>query len=142
LHALASVRALVALLFLVAICPQAFAEPSPPPAPAWLVAPREPLPSLRPPSYFERHSARVERNMLFFNSGYTLATMRDRDTLELYGSTPGNNTSTTLGIGVFSAIVVSAAHTPPFLRFAYDRSLHVGPAIFDGGMGAGFGGRL
>jgi len=132
----------VATLFLLAAADQAIAEPPPPPAPAWLVGPREPLPSLRRPSYFEQHSARVERTMHFFNSGYTLDTMRDRDTLELYGATPGNSTSTVLGIGMFSAFVVSAAHTPPFLRFAYDRSLHIGPAIFDSGMGAGFGGRL
>ena len=135
-------RALVAALFLVAIGHQAIAEPPPPPAPAWLIAPREPLPSLRRPSYFEQHSARVERNMHFFTSGYTLDAMRERDALELYGATPGNNLSTALGIGLFSGVVVSAAHTPPFLRFAYDRSLHIGPAIFDSGMGAGFGGRL
>jgi hypothetical protein len=136
------VRALAAALFLVAICPQAIAEPPPPPAPAWLVAPGDPPPSLRPPSYFEQHSARVERDIHVFQQGYTLAMMRDRDTLQLYGVTPGNNMSTALGIGLFSSIVVSTAHTPDFLRFAFDRSLHVGPAIFDGGMGAGFGGRL
>jgi hypothetical protein len=137
------VRALVVSLFVLgAIAGQAIAEPPLRPVPAWLEAPREPMTTLRQPSYFERHSARVERNMHFFHHGYTLATMRDRDTLQLYGATPGNHTSTALGIGMFSAIVVGAAHTPPFLRFAFDRSLHVGPAIFDGGMGAGFGGRL
>jgi len=115
----------------------------PAPAPAWLVAPRLPPPSLPPPTYFQQHSARVERDMLLFQHGYTLDYMRERDTLLLYGSTPGTNTSTGLGIGLFSAVVVSAAHTPPFLRFAFDRSLHLGPAVFDGGgMGAGFGGRL
>jgi hypothetical protein len=142
------VRRLLLLVFLVGanlvvIHGKASAESAPtPPAPAWLIAPTEPLPSLRPPSYFERHSARVERNMHFFHHGYTLDTMRDRDALQLYGATPGSNTSTALGIGLFSGVVVTAAHTPPILRFAFDRSLHVGPAIFDGGMGAGFGGRL
>jgi hypothetical protein len=118
----------------------ALAEP--PPTPAWLVAPRDPVPP-RPLSYFEQHSLRVERDLLMFQRGYTLERMRDRDTLELYGPTPGSATSTAAGIGIFSAIVVSSAHTPAPLRFAFDRSLHLGPAIFDGGgMGAGFGGSL
>ena len=117
-------------------------EPPPPPAPAWLEAPRLP-PSPRPPTYFEQHSARVERDMLLFQHGYTLEYLRERDTLQLYGPTPGTTLSTAFGVGLFSVVVVSSAHTPPFLRFAFDRSLHVGPAVFDGGgMGAGFGGRL
>ena len=65
--------------------------------------------------------------------------------------TPSSSTARRLGAGprprsasdCFSGMVVAAAHTPPALRFAFDRSLHVGPAIFDGGgMGAGFGGRM
>lgn len=139
-------RAILRTLLVVAAASVALAPASadePPPAPAWLVAPRLPPPSLPPPTYFQRHSARVEHDMLLFQHGYTLEYMRDRDALQLYGSTPGTNTSTGLGIGLFSAVVVSAAHTPPFLRFAFDRSLHLGPAVFDGGgMGAGFGGRL
>jgi hypothetical protein len=142
------VRRLFPLLLLVAAIVVAWsgivaAEEPPPPTPAWLIAPREPMRSLRRPSYFEQHSARVERNMLMFEHGYTLERMRERDALELYGPTPGSAMSTTLGVGLFSAVVVTAAHTPPALRFAFDRSLHLGPAIFDGGgMGAGFGGRL
>lgn len=116
----------------------------PPPAPLWLVAPTAPTPPApRPPTYFEEHSARVTHDMLLFQHSYTLDTMRERDTLELYGPTPGSPTSTALGIGLFAGVVVSAAHTPLPLRFAFDRTLHLGPAIFDGGgMGAGFGGRL
>jgi hypothetical protein len=118
-------------------------EPSAPSAPAWLIAPRQPMRSLRQPSYFEQHSARVERDLLMFQHGYTLERMRERDTLELYGPTPGSATSTVVGVGLFSAVVVTAAHTPAALRFAFDRALHVGPAVFDGGgMGAGFGGRM
>lgn len=99
--------------------------------------------SLRQPSYFEQHSARVERDILLFHHGYTLETMREHDTLELYGPTPGSAASTAAGIGIFSAVVVGAAHTPRALQFAFDRSLHLGPAIFEGGgMGAGFGGHL
>ena len=115
----------------------------PPPAPAWLVAPADPAPSLRTPSYFEQHSGRVERDLLLFHHGYTLERMRERDTLELYGLTPGSPTSTALGVGLFSNVVVAAAHTPAALRFAFDRSLHLGPAVLDGGgLGAGFGGRM
>ncbi|MGZ3406221.1 MAG: hypothetical protein ACXVAN_07225 [Polyangia bacterium] len=114
-----------------------------PPAPEWLVAPTDPTPSLRAPSYFEHHYARVERDLLMFQHGYTLEHMRERDQLELCGATPGSSTSTVAGVGVFSAVVVGAAHTPAPLRFAFDRSLHLGPAIFEGGgMGAGFGGSL
>ncbi|HWE28530.1 MAG TPA: hypothetical protein VHB97_11035 [Polyangia bacterium] len=127
----------------LAVCGNASANEPPPPAPAWLVAPRDPPPSLRQPSYFEQHSARVERDLLLFQHGYTLDKMRERDTLELYGPTPGSTGSTTIGVGMFSAVVVTAAHTPSLLRFAFDQSMHLGPAVFDGGgMGAGFGGRM
>ena len=133
-----------ALVALVAVAPTAFARADEPPqAPEWLVAPRLPPPALRPPTYFEQHSARVAHDLLMFQHGYTLETMRERDSLYLYGPTPGTTQSTALGVGLFSAIVVSSAHTPGFLRFAFDRSLHFGPAIFDGGgMGAGFGGHM
>ena len=133
--------ALVGLAIIGGAVGHAVAEP--PPAPAWLVAPRDPSPSLRAPSYFEQHSARVERDFLKFHHDYTLDRMRERDRLQLYGPTPGSSTSTAAGIGVFSAVVVAAAHAPVPLRFAFDRSLHLGPAIFEGGgIGAGFGGRL
>lgn len=132
---------LLSLTLTVAAVGDAAAES--PPTPAWLVAPQTPAGSPPTPSYFEQHSARVERDLLSFRHGYTLQQMRERDTLQLYGPTPGTSASTAAGIGVFSAVVVAAAHTPAPLRFAFDRSLHVGPAIFDGGgMGAGFGGRL
>jgi len=117
--------------------------PAAPPAPVWLIAPKEPEPPRRPLTYFEEHSARVTHDLLLFQHSYTLDTMRARDTLELYGPTPGTPTSTALGIGAFAGVVVSSAHTPRALRFAFDGKLHVGPAIFDGGgMGAGFGGRM
>jgi hypothetical protein len=138
-------RTLLCSLFAVAttVAAGGIALAEPPPAPTWLVAPRDPAPSLRPPSYFAEHATRVERDMLMFQHGYTLERMRERDTLQLYGVTPGTSTSTAAGVGIFSAVVVTAAHTPAPLRFAFDRSLHLGPAIFDGGgMGAGFGGRL
>lgn len=120
----------------------AVAHAEPPSAPAWLVAPHDPeLAPLRRPSYFEQHAARVERDMLIMDHGYTLERMRERDELQLPGKTPGTSTSTTFGVGLFSGLVVSSAHTPRALQFAFDRSMHLGPAILEGGgMGAGFGG--
>lgn len=129
-------------IVVVTLASAAHAEPPPPSAPEWLVAPHDPeLAPLRQPSYFEQHAARVEHDMLIFDRGYTLEQMRTRDQLRLAGATPGTSMSSTLGTGLFSAAVVSAAHTPPALQFAFDRSLHLGPAILEGGaMGAGFGG--
>lgn len=97
----------------------------------------------RTESYFESHAARVERDLLTFQKGYTLEQMRERDAFLLYGSPVGGASATLGGVGIFSAIVVSAAHAPTPLRALFDHRLHVGPALFDGGgMGAGFGGRL
>lgn len=111
------------------------------PAPVWLIAPTPPAPPPHAPTYFQEHSARVTHDILTFQHGYTLETMRERDALLLYGGTPGTAQSTARGIGVFSTAVVSAAHAPLPLRFAFDHRIHLGPAIFDGGgMGAGLGG--
>jgi hypothetical protein len=98
-----------------------------------------------PESYVATRSARVERDILKFFDSYSLESMRARDRLLLYGDpyTLHGTTDTLYGVGVFSAVVVGAAHAPRPLRFLFDRRLHVGPAIFDGGgMGAGFGGHL
>ena len=100
-------------------------------------------PSPPPQSYFDSHAARVERNLLIFQNGYTIDQMRQRDTFLLYGRPAGGPAATVGGIGVFSAVVVSVAHAPTPLRPLFDRRLHVGPAVFDGGgMGAGIGGGL
>jgi hypothetical protein len=81
--------------------------------------------------------------MLFFQHSYSLADMRDRDTLRLYGATPGGAGAVGGGIALFGGVVVSAAHAPGAVRVLFDHRLHVGPALFDGGgMGAGVGGRL
>ncbi len=132
-------RIVPALVLLVAALAHA---DSAPPAPEWLVAPHDPeLAPLRRPSYFEQHAARVERHLLKFDHGYTLERMRERDELERYGATPGTPVSAARGAAIFSATVVATAHTPAAFAFAFDRLLHVGPAIFDaGGMGAGVGG--
>lgn len=96
-----------------------------------------------PETYVAVHSARVERDILKFFDSYTLESMRERDTLLLYGSPVGGNNATLAGIGLFSTVVVGAAHAPGPLRHLFDHALHLGPAIFDGGgMGAGFGGNL
>ena len=134
---------ILAALSLSSLRVAASVERSAPP-PKWLMAPRDAAPpAQRHPSYFELRAARVERNTLKFQQGYTLPQMRERDKLSLYGPTPGSSTTSLAGVGLFSAMVVGTAHTPLPLRFAFDGDLHVGPAIFDGGgMGAGFGGRL
>jgi len=131
---------IVAALLLVPFVRASGAEPAA--EPAWLMAP-ERQPSQQPETYFMRHYARVERSMIILPQEYTLEDMRERDTLRLAGPTPGSPASTVTGAGLFSTLVVGAAHTPPFLHFAFDGALHVGPTLFDGGgMGAGFGGRL
>jgi hypothetical protein len=93
--------------------------------------------AIRLRSYFRRHAARVEDDLLHFNASYTLESMRDRDAWLRFGSVGGPGASA-LGAALFSGAVVGSAHGP--LRM---RAVHIGPAIFDGGgMGAGFGGRL
>jgi hypothetical protein len=97
----------------------------------------------RPASYFEQHALRVEHDLLHFNAPYTLAQLRDRDRLRLYGPTAGGPGSIAAGIGLFGGVVLGAAHAPGAARILYDRRVHLGPAIFDGGgMGAGVGGTL
>lgn len=95
-----------------------------------------------PRTYVAYHSARVERDMLVFEHSYTLEHMRERDRLLLYNPPRGGDGAALLGAGLFSVAVVSAAHAPRPLRVLFDRRLHFGPAVFDGGMGAAFGGDL
>lgn len=104
---------------------------------------RAPPPLPRAPSYFEEHDARVERDMLFFQHGYTLEQMRERDSLELPGRTPGTFGSSAAGAGILSAGVIGAAHAPGKMRVLFDERFHLGPAIlYGGGMGGGFGGKF
>lgn len=66
---------------------------------------------------------------------------RRRDRLLLFRGEQRTSQGTALGLGVFSAMTVMAAHLPPPLRVLFDRRIHLGPAIFDdGGMGAGVAG--
>lgn len=98
--------------------------------------------TIRLRSYFRRHAARVEDDLLHFNTAYTLESMRDRDGWLRFGSAGGTGAAS-LGAAILSAAVVASAHAPRRLRPLFDRPLHFGPAIFDGGgMGAGFGGRM
>ena len=123
----------------------ALRAPTPPPATRAvdLRLTRSPAKPSRPPSYFEEHSARVDHDMLFFEHGYTLADMRERDALRLYGPTPGNEMSGLDGAAVLAGAVVVAAHAPRPVRRLLDGRWHVGPAIlYGGGMGAGAGGRF
>jgi hypothetical protein len=97
----------------------------------------------RPISYFEAHERLVMRDMISFNHSYTLDYLRERDTLRLYGPTPGNAGSVADGIALFSSAVITAAHLPGRGRVLFDHAVHVGPALFEGGgMGAGIGARM
>jgi hypothetical protein len=95
-----------------------------------------------PETYFAHHSARVEHDLMIFTGGYTLEHMRARDTLLLYGGPAGGARASLLGFGLFSAAIVASAHVPNPVRLLFDGDLHFGPAVFDGGVGAGFGGKL
>jgi hypothetical protein len=93
--------------------------------------------SIRTHSYFERHAARVEGDLLRFHRAHTLESMRARDQWLRFGSVGGTGAALT-GANLFSGAVVTSAHGPRQLRL-----LHLGPAIFEGGgMGVGFGGKL
>jgi hypothetical protein len=97
----------------------------------------------RPISYFEAHEQLVMHDMISFNHSYTLDYLRERDTLRLYGPTPGNSGGVADGIAIFSTAVIAAAHLPGRARVIFDHTVHVGPALFEGGgMGAGIGARL
>jgi hypothetical protein len=69
---------------------------------------------------------------------------RRRDRLLLFRQEHRSGEGTALGLAVFGAMTVLAAHMPPPLRVLFDdRRIHLGPAIFDdGGMGAGLAGAI
>jgi hypothetical protein len=91
---------------------------------------------IRQRSYFRRHAERVEDDLLHLNPPYTLESMRNRDAWLRFGGVGGPSASA-LGAALFSGAVVGSAHGPLRLR-----RVHIGPAILDGGLGAGFSGRL
>ena len=71
-----------------------------------------------------------------------LAQRRELDRLLLFRDAAelADPSAVALGIGLFATAVFAAAHAPAPLRFPFDRRLHLGPAIFQGGgMGAGLG---
>jgi hypothetical protein len=136
------VRRIVVVLVALLVSGLATAKPLTP-TPEWLVAPEQRPTARHATSYFQQHAARVERTLLMFQHDYTLESVRERDALQLYGPTPGNEAATASGIALFSTVVVGAAHTPRALGFAFDGALHLGPALFaGGGLGAAFGGNL
>ncbi|MCA1664677.1 MAG: hypothetical protein LC659_10475 [Myxococcales bacterium] len=66
---------------------------------------------------------------------------RRRDRLLLFRPERRTSEGAALGVGLFGATTMMAAHLPPPLRVIFDRETHLGPAIFDdGGMGAGVAG--
>lgn len=104
---------------------------------------KRPAPVHRSPSYFEEHAARVQHDLLFFQHGYTLDEMRDRDRLQLYGQTPGTESAASTGAAIFAGAIMTSAHAPAPVRRLFDGQWHPGPAIFyGGGLGAGAGGHF
>jgi hypothetical protein len=71
-----------------------------------------------------------------------LEVRRDRDKLLLFRGPQPQGAAVGLGVAMFGATTLLAAHAPKPVRFLFDGPVHLGPAIFDGGgMGAGIGGR-
>lgn len=72
-----------------------------------------------------------------------LAIYRQRDRLVYFRAMPLNGAQFAMGLGMFAAAALLSAHAPRPLRILFDRSFHLGPAVFDrSGMGIGFGGQF
>jgi hypothetical protein len=127
---------------------------------------------LRVPSFFEEHAVLVRHDLLLFQTipvglnplprdgrsaieappnffwsvaqtDDLLALQRQRDRLRFLQDVEPNGTQLAAGLGAFVAMTLLSAHAPRPLRFLFDRSVHLGPAIFDQrGMGVGIGGQF
>jgi hypothetical protein len=106
-----------------------------------------PLPSAAV-SYLTMHVARVEHDLLLFRVALPpeqamdpLQQHRDQDRMTLDRVRSPLGLSYAIGPALFDAMVALAAHSP--VRAPFDHTVHLGPAVFDGGgMGLGFGGRF
>ena len=68
---------------------------------------------------------------------------REQDRLLLFRERVVSADGIAVGTSLFVGSMISAAHAPRRMRFLFDRSVHLGPALFPGGgMGAGVGGYL
>ena len=102
------------------------------------------FPGLDPPlpREIDRAAAASEPLLLFVSpprSDDLVDLARRRDRLLLFRpERHGGGDGAALGLGMFTAMTMMAAHMPEPLRLLFDRRVHLGPAIFDdGGMGAG-----
>ncbi|HEX2573565.1 MAG TPA: hypothetical protein VH877_28710 [Polyangia bacterium] len=130
------------------------------------------LPVRRPSTPFAVYTTRVHHDLLLFQSlpidlnppirqgraliepprsGFwrappaddLLAVYRQRDRLIYFRDMPLDGAHFAMGLGMFAAAALLSAHAPRPLRILFDRSFHLGPAIFDrSGMGIGFGGQF
>jgi hypothetical protein len=87
----------------------------------------------------------VKKEVRFFAAARItddLEMRRDRDRLLLFRGEQPQGAAVGLGIAMFGTATLLAAHAPRPLRVLFDRPIHLGPAVFDGGgMGAGIAGR-
>lgn len=92
-------------------------------------------------------SAPPPRRMLFAPLPRTedsVALARDLDRLMLFRDEPTRQfDGVATGVSMFAASALASAHAPRRLRLFFDKPVHLGPAIFQGGgMGAGVGGNV
>jgi hypothetical protein len=82
------------------------------------------------------------RFLVAAQGGDVLEVRRDRDRLVLFRGPQPQGAAVGIGLAMFGATTILAAHAPRPLRVLFDGPVHLGPAIFDGGgMGAGIAGR-
>ena len=71
-----------------------------------------------------------------------ISRLRERLLLFRDGEASSRGASVATGIAMFGATTLLSAHAPKPLRVLFDRKIHLGPSVFDGGgLGAGIGGR-
>jgi hypothetical protein len=95
--------------------------------------------------FFDAHGRRVRHAMLI--PGATGRDPQDEaratDRLHWLHEERSGDSATLRGFGLFSGATVAAAHAPQPLRWLFDRQLHAGPALLNGGgLGFGVGGDL
>ena len=70
-----------------------------------------------------------------------LEVRREHDRLLLFRGPQPQGASVGLGVAMFGTATILSAHLPAPFRILFDRPVHLGPAVFDGGgMGAGIAG--
>jgi len=102
-----------------------------------------PAPGRRGPELFARPPAKREAHYFTpIKVADDLEVRRERDRLLLFNTPHPQGASIGVGLAMFGAVTILAAHAPGALRAIFDGPVHLGPAVFDGGgMGAGIAGR-